>query len=471
MSDKCEHGHPWSPSTQDRPPECLFCENTFLRSQLSEARQALAAETEKTKQLSDHLMVQKSRAEKAEEMAERAERHVDELLGCPSLRCPYETRAEKAESALKAAEERADGLQDRLDEATERAYAHSNTASFERSRADNAEKAIPHLRADIGREEDRVSKLLTDLANAERELETARNVASALKHNAELAEKEAATLRDERDEARKAHEATHKCGRCGLAWCELEKAQAVTDIIAGERDAALAEAAALREQSGFIEVDGLRVGPNMYRSLREQLAEAQKERDRAGREADLLDEAGVTIANDRNALRDRCAALEEALREVIDTTREATVTTGTHASLEARRRAVAALSSTSGPEWRQRVRAEAFAEAVERILAMRHGHTLDFDGVLQSDEDGPWFLKSVVANEVRVLSRALSESGATRRGEGAADSAVWLGPCAHGRDPWTRCETCEPLGAEKAMALRIGALESAHPESDTKGGE
>lgn len=45
------------------------------------------------------------------------------------------------------------------------------------------------------------------------------------------------------------------------------------------------------------------------------------------------------------------------------------------------------------------------------------------------------------------------------RGEAAKANAPkwdrWVGPCAHGRDPWTRCETCEAAGERQALAWAL----------------
>lgn len=39
-------------------------------------------------------------------------------------------------------------------------------------------------------------------------------------------------------------------------------------------------------------------------------------------------------------------------------------------------------------------------------------------------------------------------------------AAEWMGPCAHGRDPWTRCDECESQSREVAWAM--AAIKEMH---------
>lgn len=37
----------------------------------------------------------------------------------------------------------------------------------------------------------------------------------------------------------------------------------------------------------------------------------------------------------------------------------------------------------------------------------------------------------------------------------AMTDEAWVGPCVHGRDPWTRCDVCEERGEVRALTDRV----------------
>jgi hypothetical protein len=50
-----------------------------------------------------------------------------------------------------------------------------------------------------------------------------------------------------------------------------------------------------------------------------------------------------------------------------------------------------------------------------------------------------------------------------RVAEMLAGSGEWIGPCAHGRDPWTRCDDCSEAGEPTAL---LGALRATEAKRD-----
>lgn len=51
-----------------------------------------------------------------------------------------------------------------------------------------------------------------------------------------------------------------------------------------------------------------------------------------------------------------------------------------------------------------------------------------------------------------VVHGGFDEPGAAQVAREAL-AAEWLGPCVHGRDPWTRCDRCDAAGPAVAWAM------------------
>jgi hypothetical protein len=68
--------------------------------------------------------------------------------------------------------------------------------------------------------------------------------------------------------------------------------------------------------SDFIEVDGLRVGPNMWRDLCARLKAAREEIERLKSTLEMCDLGAAALADERDAARERERVLREALESV-----------------------------------------------------------------------------------------------------------------------------------------------------------
>lgn len=75
----------------------------------------------------------------------------------------------------------------------------------------------------------------------------------------------------------------------------------------------------------------------------------------------------------------------------------------------------------------------------------------------------PWVPESFVSAPFAMRVRSLKSKPPEKPPEVESPSwERWVGPCSHGRDPWTRCETCWAAGETQALAWRVGQL--AHVE-------
>lgn len=96
---------------------------------------------------------------------------------------------------------------------------------------------------------------------------------------------------------------------------------------------------------------------------------------------------------------------------------------------------------------------DGFAEAVRSLKSDPASKEMTFED-----------LKAAVVFQRQRAEDAERERDRLNAQWGRIGATEWIGPCEHGRDPWTRCETCEAAGEGPAL---LAALHKAETERDS----